>query len=174
MSEKTSTATPKIEIRPATAADGPTILGLIEALAEFEKLAPPDAAAQQRLLQDAFGTHPRFEIFLAEVTQPGETKVVVAGYAFIFETYSTFLAQPTLYLEDLFVLTEYRGQRVGLALFNYCVEQAHLRGCGRMEWTVLHWNENAIRFYQARGAKHMDEWYLYRLTQPDFKKILED
>lgn len=161
-----------VVVRPATVEDGPVILNLIQALAAFEKLPSPDAEAQRRLLNDAFGPRPRFEIFLAELYLTGAVQPVIAGYAFIFETYSTFLARPTLYLEDLFVLSEYRGQRVGLALFRYCVEQARQRGCGRMEWTVLDWNENAIRFYQNLGAKHMSEWQLNRLTPPDFDRIL--
>lgn len=163
-----------VKVRPATQADGPTILRLIHALADFEQLPPPDEAAQQRLLNDAFGPRPRFEIFLAEIQSTDAAEVVVAGYAFIFETYSTFLARPTLYLEDLFVLSEYRKHKVGYALFRFCVEQARERGCGRMEWTVLDWNENAIHFYQKLGGKHMNEWELYRLTQPDFDRILED
>jgi len=163
-----------ITIRQALPEDGPTILRLIEALADFEQLPPPDEAAQKRLLADAFGSRPRFEVFLAHVrTQEAETEDV-AGYAFIFETYSTFLARPTLYLEDIFVLSQYRGRKVGLALFRYCVEQAHQRGCGRMDWTVLDWNEHAIRFYQQQGAHHLDEWQLYRLTQPDFDRLLEN
>lgn len=163
-----------VKVRLATAEDGPTILRLIHALADFEQLPPPDEAAQQRLLNDAFGPRPRFEIFLAEVQAEKVASAQVAGYAFIFETYSTFLARPTLYLEDLFVLSEYRSQKVGLALFRFCVEQARQRGCGRMEWTVLDWNENAIRFYQKLGGRHMNEWQLYRLTQPDFERILAD
>ena len=158
-----------VKIRKAIPDDGPTVLRLILALADFEKLPPPDEAAQKRLLEDAFGARPRFEIFLAELAD-GQ----VAGYAFIFETYSTFLARPTLYLEDIFVLCEFRGQKVGLALFRHCVAQARERGCGRMEWTVLDWNTHAIQFYQKLGARQMDEWQLYRLTQPNFDRLLED
>src|SRR5688500_5348690 len=95
-------ATSPVTIRRAVAEDGPAILDLIVALAEFEKLEPPDNAARQRLIADAFGPKPRFEIFLAD------TGTQIAGYAFVFETYSTFLALPTLYLEDLFVLPEFR------------------------------------------------------------------
>lgn len=148
-----------VTIRQAQPADGPTIILLIHALADFEKLDPPDEAAQQRLLADAFGDRPRFDIFLAEVAGK------VAGYAFVFETYSTFLARPSLYLEDLFVLPEYRKQQVGYALFSYCAAEAGRRGCGRMEWTVLDWNTNAINFYNRQGAKHLSEWLHYRLDE---------
>ena len=106
-------------IRPAQPGDATTILSLIVALADFEKLPSPDSAAQQRLIADAFGPKPRFEVFLAEAAD-GQ----IAGYAFIFETYSTFLALPTLYLEDLFVLPAYRQQRIGHALFTFCAAEA--------------------------------------------------
>ncbi|HEX8228243.1 MAG TPA: GNAT family N-acetyltransferase [Chloroflexia bacterium] len=155
----TASHVPEVSVRRATPQDGPTIVRLITALADFEKLPPPDEAAQSRLLNDAFGPRPRFEIFLAE--QEG----AVAGYAFVFETYSTFLALPTLYLEDLFVLEEYRGKRVGYALFLHCAHEAVRRGCGRFEWTVLDWNQHAISFYERLGARHLDDWRIYRLDR---------
>ncbi len=148
-----------LTIRQAQSADGPTVLALIQALADFEKLDPPDDAAQQRLLADAFGERPRFDIFLAEIAGR------VVGYAFVFETYSTFLARPTLYLEDLFVLPDYRQQRIGYALFSYCAAEAGRRGCVRMEWTGLDWNTNAITFYERQGARHLSEWLHYRLDE---------
>ncbi|MEA2573392.1 MAG: hypothetical protein QOH93_690 [Chloroflexia bacterium] len=152
-----SSSTPGVTVRRATPDDGPTIVRLITALADFEKLPPPDEAAQSRLLNDAFGARPRFEVFLAE--HDG----TVAGYAFVFETYSTFLALPTLYLEDLFVLEEYRGKRVGYALFLHCAQEAVRRGCGRFEWVVLDWNQHAINFYERMGARYLNEWHIYRL-----------
>src|SRR4051794_40929894 len=148
---------PGVSVRPATSADSEDILRLIVALAEFERLDPPDEAASRRLLEDAFGPRPRFEIFLAELEGR------VAGYAFVFETYSTFLALPSLYLEDLFVLPEFRSRRVGYALMMYCAEQAWKRGCGRMDWVVLDWNTHAIEFYKRLGARHPDDWHVYRL-----------
>lgn len=154
-----------LTIRKAQPADGPTILRLIRALADFEKLLPPDEDAQARLIADAFAERPRFDVFLADVN--GEA----VGYAFIFETYSTFLARPTLYLEDLFVLPEYRKMRIGYGLFRHCAAEAVRRGCGRMEWTVLDWNINAITFYQRQGAKHLSEWHLYRLTEDDLTRL---
>lgn len=154
-----------VTIRKAQVNDGSVILSLIHALADFEKLDPPDEAAQQRLLADAFAEKPRFDVFLAEVENRP------AGYAFIFETYSTFLARPTLYLEDLFVLPEYRQQRVGYALFRHCAAEAARRGCGRMEWTVLDWNINAINFYERQGARHHREWLHYRLDEAGIERF---
>jgi GNAT superfamily N-acetyltransferase len=151
--------TAAVSVRPATPADAAAIRRLVVALAEFERLDPPDDAAQQRLLADAFSPRPRVEIFLAEVAG------AVVGYAFIFETYSTFLALPTLYLEDLFVLPAFRGQRVGYALFQYLVTEALRRGCGRMEWVVLDWNQHAITFYERLGAQHLADWQVYRLDR---------
>ncbi len=157
---------PGVTIRRAREDDGPSIVRLITALADFEKLPPPDEAAQARLLNDAFGPRPRFEIFLAE------HEGAVAGYAFVFETYSTFLALPTLYLEDLFVLEEYRGRRVGYALFLHCAQEAVRRGCGRFEWTVLDWNRHAISFYERLGARHLDDWRIYRLDQEGLSRLV--
>ena len=160
-----TTVVPGVIIRRARQEDGPAIVRLITALADFEKLPPPDEAAQQRLLSDAFGPKPRFEIFLAEHESE------VAGYAFVFETYSTFLALPTLYLEDLFVLPEHRGKKVGYALFLHCAQEAVGRGCGRFEWTVLDWNQHAINFYERLGARHLDDWRIYRLDREGLGRL---
>jgi GNAT superfamily N-acetyltransferase len=153
-------------VRPATPADAPAILSLVLGLAEYEKLVPPDAAARERLIRDMFSTPPRIQAFLAEIdTTP-------VGYAFVFETYSSFLALPTLYLEDLFVLPEYRSKKAGYALFTYVVGEAHRRGCGRMEWSVLTWNRLAIDFYVRMGAQHLADWAMYRLTRPEMEQLL--
>ena len=136
-------------------ADAEAILQLVDALADYESLPRPAAAAKQRLVADM---NKRFDAWIAEVDGAS------AGYAFVFETYSSFLALPTLYLEDLFVLPEYRSRKVGLALFNEVLEEAKRRGCGRMEWSVLDWNELAINFYKRAGASHMKEWHCYRIV----------
>ena len=154
-----------LTIRRATRKDGKTLLSLIEALADFEKLEPPDPAARKRLLAGTFGKKKRFDTLLAKVNGKG------VGYAIYFETFSSFLALPTLYLEDIFVLPEFRGQKVGLRLFKKCVAEAQRRGCGRMEWMVLDWNSNAIGFYDRLGAKRLRGWLPYRLERPDFQRI---
>lgn len=156
-----------IAVRKATPADSDLLIQLILGLAEFEKLPPPNEAAQQRLVNDAFGPHPRFEVFLAEI------EGTVAGYAFTFETYSTFLALPTLYLEDLFVLPQYRGHKVGYALMLHLASEAVRRGCGRMEWVVLDWNTHAQDFYNRLGARHLPDWFYYRLDGDTLKRLAE-
>jgi GNAT superfamily N-acetyltransferase len=153
-------------IRPAVRTDGEAWLSLIDALADYEKLPRPDASARQRLLRDAFGTQPRLKVFLAE------SAGAIIGYAMTFETYSSFLALPTLYLEDLFVLQEYRGRGAGYQLFRHCVAEAHRSGCGRMEWQVLDWNRPAIDFYERLGARQLKEWLSYRLLRKGMEAIL--
>ncbi|MCX7625441.1 MAG: GNAT family N-acetyltransferase [Candidatus Sumerlaeaceae bacterium] len=155
-----------VTVRRATRNDAPTMLALIRALAEYEKLEPPDAAAQERLVRDAFGEKPKFEVYLVEFDG------TPVGYAFLLETYSTFLALPTLYIEDIFVLPEYRGKGLGDALFRKCVAVAKERGCGRMEWVTLDWNVSAQDFFKRYGAQHLKEWYFFRLTADKFDQIL--
>ena len=155
------------EIRKAGRVDAAGLVRLIVALAEFEKLTPPDAEAQARLIQDAFGGKPRFEPWLAFWN--GTTEPV--AYAILFETYSTFLAQPTLYLEDLFVLPDYRSRGIGSALLRHCIQLAHERGCGRMEWTVLDWNVKAQKVYDGLGARRLNEWFLYRLDRAQIEML---
>jgi len=147
-----------ILIRRAKKNDGKTFLTLIDALADYEKLKRPTPAAKKRLLNHAFGKKKRFDAFLAFVNN------VPVGYAIMFETYSSFLAKPTLYLEDLFVLPDYRRFGVGKKFFALLFKEARKRNCGRIEWMVLDWNKLAINFYDKLGAKHMKEWWLYRMV----------
>jgi GNAT superfamily N-acetyltransferase len=156
-----------IQIRRATQADGPTFLALVRSLAEYEKLEPPSPEAEQRLLQDAFGAKPRFELLIAG--NDGRD----VGYAVFFETYSSFLAQPTIYLEDLFVVTEARGAGAGSALMRWLAREAVRRGCGRFEWQVLDWNRLAIDFYQRLGAEHLTAWQTYRLAGEALQRLAE-
>ena len=155
-----------IQVRSANVSDADAWLSLIDALADYEKLERPDAAARERLLLDAFGEKPRTEVYLAELAGR------VVGYAITLFTYSSFLALPTLYLEDLFVLESHRGHGAGYQLFTHCVEEAHRRGCGRMEWQVLDWNRLAIDFYERLGARQMKEWLPYRMVREDMEALL--
>jgi GNAT superfamily N-acetyltransferase len=157
-----------IIIRRAAREDGPALVRLILALADFEHLTPPDAEAQARLITDGFGDPPRFETWMAWV--PGEKEPV--GYALFFETYSTFLARPTLYLEDLFVLPQHRHHGAGKALFRQGIRLAWERGCGRMEWSCLDWNIKARAFYEKMGARHLRDWCPYRLTRDQMPGLL--
>jgi GNAT superfamily N-acetyltransferase len=146
-----------VSVRPLQPGDAPRFLELIDGLADYEKLHRPDAAARERLITDAFANPPRFEALLADVDG------VVVGYAMYFFTYSSFLARPSLYLEDIFVLPEFRGHGAGLALFRACARDAVARACGRMEWQVLSWNEPSIRFYERLGARQLETWLPFRL-----------
>jgi len=148
----------RLTIRRARRSEGRIFLGLIDALADFEKLTRPDPAARRRLLRDAFGKRKRFDALLAFYDG------TAVGYAIIFETYSSFLALPTLYLEDIFILPEYRSHGIGGRLFKHCLHEAKRRKCGRMEWVVLDWNKGAIRFYERIRARRMKEWLLYRIV----------
>ncbi len=154
-----------LTIRPATADDGDTFLSLVDALADYEKLDRPTPEARQRLLADAFGERQRISVFL------GELDGRAVAYAIVLETYSSFLALPTLYLEDLFVVPDARRHGIGRVMIRYLAGEAVRRGCGRMEWVVLDWNQLAIDFYEKLGARRMEEWYTYRLTAEQLREI---
>lgn len=156
---------PDIDIHRASREEAGTLLDLVDALADYERLARPDAAARARLIEDACGPSPRIEAWLAYLDG------TPAGYAIILETYSSFLALPTLYLEDIFVLPEARRKRVGVSLFLAMARIARERGCGRMEWTVLDWNRLALDFYERLGASRMTEWVLHRLTTHELERL---
>jgi len=147
-----------IKIRAAKKTDGKEIIKLIEELAMFEKLPTPDKNAKNRLLKDAFGNNPPFYILVAEE----ERKIV--GYAFYFFAYSSFLAKRTLYLEDIFITESRRNQGIGKLFWNKLLQIARKNSCGRMEWCVLDWNKNAIRFYEKLGASELKDWIYYRLS----------
>lgn len=142
----------------ATAADVPVILELIRGLAEYEKLSDHVTATEEKLRATLFGPHPAAEVLLSYV---GEECV---GFALFFQNYSTFLAKPGIFLEDLFVKPAFRGRGVGRALLTRVGKIAKERGCGRFEWEVLDWNAPAIGFYKSLGAVPMDEWTKYRVT----------
>ncbi|HET7040887.1 MAG TPA: GNAT family N-acetyltransferase [Gemmatimonadales bacterium] len=145
-------------IRPATRGDVPLVLDLIRGLAEYEKLAHECVATEARLTETLFGARPQAEVLIASADG------AAAGFALFFPNYSTFLARQGIYLEDLFVKPEFRGRGIGKALLARLAQLAVERGCGRLEWSVLDWNVDAIRFYQSLGAKAMDDWTVYRVT----------
>jgi len=146
-------------IRPARTDDTKTISDLIRALAEYERLSHAVFLDEDLLHEHLFGPRPFAEVLLAE--EDGE----VVGFALFFHNYSTFLGRPGLYLEDIFVRPEYRGRGHGKALLAALARIAVERGCGRMEWTVLNWNEPSIGFYRSLGAVPLDDWTVYRLTE---------
>jgi GNAT superfamily N-acetyltransferase len=148
---------PEITIRRASREDAATVIKLLTALAEYEKLTPPDAAGQERLSADLASANPRFEAYLAE----SDGKAI--GYAIVFETYGSFRAKSKLYLEDLFVLPEYRGRGAGKTLFEAMVEQGRIRGCGAVEWTALDWNIPAHEFYRRMGGRRLEAWQVFQL-----------
>jgi len=148
------------EIRIATEADVPLILSFIRALADYEKLADRVVATEDSVRQTLFG-NPRFaEVLIAE------EDANPVGFALFFHNYSTFLARPGVYLEDLFVKPEARGRGYGKALLARLAEIARERNCGRVEWAVLDWNEPSIAFYRSLGAVSLDDWRMFRLTGP--------
>ena len=153
-----------IEIRRGTKSDSEQLLRLLVSLAKFEQLDPPTPEARKRIVDDIFSKK-RLGLFVAA---KGEK---LFGYALYFYTYSSFLARPTLYLEDLFVLSRYRRQGVGFALFRRCVDEAMGQGCGRMEWAVLTWNEKALQFYEKLGARRLSDWQTYRLDQKALRRV---
>jgi GNAT superfamily N-acetyltransferase len=145
-------------IRTATPDDIPLILDLIRSLAAYER--EPDAVqtTEGDLLRDGFGEHPRFECLIAEVG--GEA----AGFALYFDNYSTWRGRSGIHLEDLFVLPHFRGQGIGKALLARVARRAVERGCVRLQWDVLEWNQTAIDFYRGLGAQFLDEWRIMRVN----------
>jgi GNAT superfamily N-acetyltransferase len=147
-----------MQIRRGRRADAGQFIGLVLALAKFERLNPPSARGRRRLIDDIFRAK-RINLLVAS------DGARVVGYALYFYTYSSFVAKPSLYLEDIFVLEEYRKRGIGFRLFRRCVDIALAKGCGRMEWAVLTWNEKALAFYEKLGARRMSDWYVYRLDR---------
>jgi GNAT superfamily N-acetyltransferase len=156
-----------MEIRAATEADIPLILKFIRDLAHYEKLGHKVVATEESLRQTLFGS-PRFaEVIFAYVGEEA------AGFALFFHNYSTFLGQPGIYLEDLFVKPEMRGRGIGKALLAHLARLAIERGCGRVEWAVLDWNAPSIDFYKNLGAVPLDDWIIFRLTGEALEKLHE-
>src|SRR5436305_15347358 len=158
-------AVAEFQIRPAHVEDVPVILQLIRDLATYERAPDEASATEEQLAEVLFGEKPAAEVLLAfEEESP-------VGFAVYFFNFSTWLGRAGLYLEDLFVKPEKRGKGYGRALLIELAKIARDRGCGRMEWAVLDWNEPAIKFYRALGAKPMVEWTVFRLTREEIGKL---
>lgn len=152
-------------IRPAQAGDVPDILRLIRALADYERLGHEVVATEDALRATLFGPRPAAEVLLAE--EDGRP----VGLALFFQNYSTFLARPGIHLEDLFVEPDFRGRGLGKALLQAVARVAVDRGCGRFEWSVLDWNQPAIDFYRALGARPLNDWTTFRVTGEALAKL---
>jgi GNAT superfamily N-acetyltransferase len=154
-------------IRPAGRPDVPLILSFIRELAEYERLTHAVSATQEQLEHALFGPRPAAEVLIASL---GDTP---AGFALFFHNFSTFLAKPGIYLEDLFVRPAMRGKGIGRKLLAQLAKIACERDCGRVEWAVLDWNEPAIGFYKSLGANPMLDWRIFRLTGEPLKKLAD-
>jgi GNAT superfamily N-acetyltransferase len=158
---------PGLEIRAAGAADVALILGFINKLAAYEKLSHEVVATEKLLQETLFGARPTAEVAIASLKQQP------AGFVLFFHNYSTFLGRPGIYIEDLFVEESHRRRGIGSALLLHVARLAKERHCGRLEWSVLDWNEPAIRFYRKLGAVPMSEWTVFRVTGESLDKLAE-
>ena len=158
---------PKFTIRPAIPEDVPAILGLVRELAEYEKLSHEVTATVEQMSDQLFGPVPRAEVLLAcENDSP-------VGLALFFHNFSTFLAKPGLYIEDIYIQPTHRGKGYGKALMISIARLAVARGCGRFEWTVLDWNEPSIQFYKSLGAELKPEWVITRLAGSSLQALAD-
>ena len=157
-----------VQVRDAVAADVPTIARLIRALSVYEKLEHDVVMTEDLLRDNLFGAHRYAEVVLAE-----EAGLPV-GFALFFHSFSTFLGRPGIYLEDLFVIPEKRGQGIGKMLLTHLARLAVERRCGRLEWAVLNWNRDAIGFYERLGARPNSEWTVYRLTGEPLERLARE
>ncbi|MBW4522347.1 MAG: GNAT family N-acetyltransferase [Scytolyngbya sp. HA4215-MV1] len=161
------TVSSPIVIRPAMPGDVPTLFGLIQALAEYEKLSHAVTGTVAELEAHLFGDKPYAEAILAEFAEKP------AGFALFFYNYSTFLTKPGLYLEDLFVLPDYRRRGIARALLTHLGQLAVDRNCGRVEWSVLDWNAPAIAFYERIGATILPDWRICRITGDGLQQLAD-
>lgn len=158
----------EFEIKSATLDDVPVILSFIQKLAEYEKLSHLVTATEEGLRETLFGERRYAETVIAYYQN------APVGFALFFHNFSTFLGKPGIYLEDLFVDVEQRGKGFGKALLAHLAKLARERDCGRLEWSVLNWNQPSIDFYESLGAKPMDEWTVYRLTGEALEKLANE
>ena len=164
-------SSPKFRLRAAEPRDVPAIVELIRGLAEFEQLTHLLKVTPESLHPHLFGPRPVVEAVVAEV--PGKSEGTLVAFALFFTNFSTFLGQPGLYLEDLYVLPSQRGSGIGEALLRHLGKLAAQRGYGRFEWSVLDWNVDAIRFYERMGAQMLPEWRICRITGETLKAFAD-
>lgn len=157
-----------VRIAPATERDIPLILEFVRGLAEYEKHLDRVEATEERIRKSIFGAEPAARAVFAYEND------VAVGFAVFYYTYSTFVGLPGLYLEDLYVKPEARGQGVGRELLRYLARLAKEKGCSRIEWAVLNWNEPAIGFYKRLGAERLDEWNVYRLSGNELNRLASE
>ena len=165
MSAESPSTASAIRVRPGTRADVPLIYKLIQELAEYEKLSLEVTGSEEHLEDALFGPRPHAEVMIGLVDDEP------AGFALFFHNFSTFLARPGMYLEDLFVRPAHRGKGLGRALLLRVAKLAQERNCGRFEWSVLDWNQSAIDFYKSVGAVPMNDWTIFRLTGEALKRL---
>ncbi|MHB8337077.1 MAG: GNAT family N-acetyltransferase [Ignavibacteriaceae bacterium] len=157
----------KLVIREATKKDVPLILSLIKELAVYEKLLHEVVTTEDQLTEMLFGQKKYAEVLIANYDNEN------AGFALFFHNFSTFLGKPGIYLEDLYVKPQLRGKGIGKSLLLSLVKLAKERNCGRVEWAVLNWNETSIKFYKSLGAKPMNQWTVYRLSEDEITSLNE-
>jgi len=158
--------TNNIIIRPAVETDIPVILEMIKGLAEFEKLLDNVKASEENLMQYIFGADKFVSVWIAECDN------IVAGHLIYFRNFSTFLANPGLYIEELYVKPEFRGKGIGKRLLQKAIEISKGKNYGRVEWAVLDWNEGAIEFYKSMRATPMDDWKIFRISKDKFDDLI--
>ena len=158
---------PQFEVRGATREDVPLVLELICELAEYEELSHEVVATEDSLLEWLFGDRPVAEVLVAECGTEA------AGFALFFHNFSTFLGKPGIYLEDLYVRPRFRRSGIGKSMLTHLARLARERGCGRVEWSVLDWNEPSIRFYESLGAVAMDDWTVHRVTGKALERLAD-
>jgi GNAT superfamily N-acetyltransferase len=142
-------------------------LYLVEKLALYEKLDPPNTDGKKRLRKDGLSKTPKYDGYIWSLNDKP------IGYVIFFNTYSSFVTLPTFYIEDIFILEEYRRKGIGQKMFQFCVNEAKKRGCGRIEFAVLNWNKPAINFYEKNQAKPLSEWTYYRLTKDQIDNLAD-
>ncbi len=156
-----------LAVRPAKEGDVPRIVSLIRAMAEYEKLEDQIMVDEETLAESLFSEQAVPRALVASVGDE------IVGYAIYFYNFSTFVGKKGIYLEDIYVETEYRGQGIGDQLFRTVAETARKEGCARMEWVALDWNKSAIEFYQSRGASLLEEWRLFRFNRADLQALAD-